>query len=282
MGGLQSALSYAGGNAFMDCEWLGEDDTEVGIVGLPFDNRVNGRSGAREGPRAMREASRLLTGCFPDMPILRDFGDVTHGIGRDSVSSQTTADLIAAGSQVSRGLVAMGGEHTVTLAALQALGTVYDASGITVVQFDAHADTWDHSPHGGVYHGSWVRAALEDGLCGRVLQCGVRVAGPDLGGAVVAADPYILRARVGDGPVYITLDVDVLDPAFAPGTGCPVPCGNASRDVDLWLRMLGGLTNVVGADVVEVCPAYDERGRTALVGAWYVAALAKLVGNCKT
>jgi agmatinase len=268
---------------------------DVALAGIPFDSGVTFRPGARFGPSAIRQGSRLLRGYHPALDVepfflqqVADAGDV----------SCTPFDIEAALSEIQAGVaellqrsghvVALGGDHTIALAMLRAVRERYGP--VAVVHFDAHLDTWG-SYFGAPYtHGTPFRRAAEEGLLARDRSVHVGIRGPlftrddlpqdsdlgfrqidtaavaELGAREVATQ---VRNRVGDAPVYISVDIDVLDPAHAPGTGTPEAGGITSRELLQLLRGLAGLP-LVGADVVEVAPAYDHAEITAIVAAHVV------------
>jgi len=257
------------------------------IAGIPLDLGTTNRSGARFGPGAIRQASRMLVdGEHPQHRVdatklpLADIGDFAIALG-DLVASIV---LIERQAQEIEHLVALGGDHGITLPLLRALAKRRGPSAL--VHFDAHVDTWPDS-FGQTYgHGSVFYHAIEEGLIDprRMVQIGIRspvsrevhdwtaargvatIRAQD----VHAADPAAIAGRigeiVGDAPVYLSMDIDVLDPAFAPGTGTPEIGGLASWQVQAILRRLQRL-RFVGMDVVEVAPAYDVAEITALAGA---------------
>lgn len=265
-------------------------DVDVMIIGAPFDGGTSFRPGARFGPRGVRSASALSRGFHPDAGVdvfqkLRccDGGDVLC-VPMDTARTLTNIearlrDIAAAGAVPAM----VGGDHTVTLGALRALAAVHGPIG--VVHLDAHSDTyppaWGIEPH----HGTIFRNAAEEGLLrdGAVIQIGVRGpfgASTDLdfaarqGFAVISAeavhrdlDGVIARVRaLGPGPVYVSFDVDAVEPAMAPGTGTPVPGGIFTWQCLALLRATAALS-VVGCDVVEVAPDFDVNEITSLLAA---------------
>ncbi len=257
------------------------------IAGIPLDLGTTNRSGARFGPGAIRQASRMLVdGEHPQHRVdatklpLADIGDFSIALG-DLVASIA---LIEEEAQELEHLVALGGDHSITLPLLRALAKRRGPSAL--VHFDAHVDTWPDSFGQSYGHGSVFYHAIEEGLIDprRMVQIGIRspvsrevhdwtaargvvtISAQD----VHAADPAAIAGRigeiVGDAPVYLSMDIDVLDPAFAPGTGTPEIGGLASWQVQAILRRLQRL-RFVGMDVVEVAPAYDVAEITALAGA---------------
>jgi agmatinase len=260
------------------------------VAGIPFDIGTTNRSGARFGPAAIRAASRMLVdGAHPQFwnePAamdIADIGDFATALGDIPASFA----LIEAQARQIGHLVALGGDHGVTLPLLRALGTGTAHHGPpALVHFDAHVDTWPDSFGQPLGHGSVFYRAIEEGLVQprRMIQIGIRspmtrevhdwtaghgvtVIGAldvhETGPAAVAAR---IRDTVGDAPVYLSFDIDVLDPAFAPGTGTPEIGGLATWQVQAILRRLGSL-RFIGMDVVEVAPAYDVAEITALAGA---------------
>lgn len=269
------------------------DRADVAVVGVPFDTGTTYRPGARFGPSAIRQASRLLrpfnphTGTFPftDQQVV-DAGDLAcTPFSSDQAVGEIEAGMRALLERVPVPIV-LGGDHTIALPVLRCLRARV-GEPIAVVHFDAHLDTWDSYFGANYTHGTPFRRAFEEGLLrsGRCVHVGVR--GPLYGiedladdsdlGFVIMSTPAVarigaeqvaddIRALVGDAPVYVSIDIDVLDPAFAPGTGTPEPGGLLSRELLAVLRHLRGI-HLVGADVVEVSPPYDAGEVTALAAA---------------
>lgn len=265
---------------------------DVAFYGIPFDIGTSNRPGARFGPRAIRAESCLLrpyhmaTRAAPfDSLVVGDIGDVPINTFNAPACVPIIRDFV--GDVVAAGAVPMGigGDHTVTHPILQAIAAHHGPVG--VVHVDAHADVNDTMFGEPVNHGSWLRRAIDEQLVDptRVVQIGLRGSGYaaddfdwviSLGGRVVPAEecwhrslaPLMdeVRASLGDGPVYLTFDIDGIDPAFAPGTGTPEIAGLTSIQGVEIIRGCRGLT-LVGCDLVEVAPAYDTSGNTALLGA---------------
>lgn len=266
---------------------------DVAIVGVPFDSSTSYRSGARFGPRAIREQSLLLWGYnnslrvdpFQTLSIV-DAGDVDV-VPVDIVATHQAIDarlseLLCAGSRV----VTLGGDHSLALPALRAHARRHGP--VAVVHFDAHPDTWDEEFPGKKYsHGTPFRRAIEEGLIdtSAYLQIGIRgpTAGPQdyldarrLGARMITLDAVMdltvegvvteIHEQVGLRPLYVSLDIDAVDPAFAPGTGTPEVGGLTSWQMLHLVRGLKGL-NLVGCDVVEVSPPYDPTQITAILAA---------------
>jgi len=268
------------------------------IAGIPYDLGTSNRPGARFGPAAIRQASRMLVdGDHPigwSEPALLDLADIgDFRIAHGDISG--TLSAIERQAKDIGHLVALGGDHTVTLGLLRAL--VPRTGPLALVHFDAHVDTWPESFGQRFGHGSPFYHAIEEGLIDphRTVQVGIRspmhkdVHDWTIGkgvtilfaeevheaGARAAADR--IRAVVGDASAYLSFDVDALDPAFAPGTGTPEIGGLFSWQAQSILRRLVGL-DFRGMDVVEVSPPYDVSEITALAAAtmaWeYLAVLA--------
>lgn len=249
----------------------------IAIIGAPFDMATSNRSGARLGPSAIREMSLTFDADrdlqYPgSQPILNgvvDAGDVMINIGDPHRSIEDRLTQLIDGGNT---LVVLGGDHSITLDSLRAH---YKKWGpIALLHFDAHPDTWkDTYPT----HGSFVTTAVKEGLIvpDYSLQVGLRTVAPDNFGIhqVYAYDFHLAHqamakfvARAGSMPVYLTFDIDVFDPAFAPGTGTPVSGGLTPREVYPLLNLLKPI-EIKGMDVVEVCPPYDCSGITALAAA---------------
>ncbi len=268
------------------------EDVDVAFIGVPFDTGVTYRVGGRFGPNAVRAASALLRPYNPNLDVKPfeilscvDYGDVAIVPGYIERSyaaiEQTVAPVVDAGVIP----ILIGGDHACTLPHLRATRSL---GPVAVIDFDSHTDAWD-SYFGEKYnHGTWMRRAIEEGLVDvdHSIEVGLRGSlyeaedwtglrselGLDylttedlftLGAEAVAAR---IRARVGDRPAFISFDIDVIDPAHAPGTGTPEAGGPSSREMLAILRALRGIS-FVGFDVVEVIPAYDPAGQTATVAA---------------
>ncbi|MBI1310140.1 agmatinase [bacterium] len=266
---------------------------DVTILGVPFDGTVSGRSGTRLGPRSIREQSMCLWGYnnalqvapFKDLKVV-DAGDV-RVVPPDVVATHRNCELAAASVLESGSrLITLGGEHSISLPLLRAHAAKYGP--LSVVQFDAHPDTWDQEYVGHRFsHGTPFRRALEEELIDPdgFVQLGIR--GPtgsaqdyadarDCVTRMLTTDEIIdtgvpavieeIQNRLAGRPVYVTLDIDAADPAFAPGTGTPEVGGLTSRELLQLVRGLAGL-QLVGFDLVEVSPPYDPSGITALLAA---------------
>ena len=273
------------------------DGVDVGVIGVPFDTATSYRSGTRFGPEAIRAVSATLRPYHPSLEVnvfeelgVVDGGDVDITPG----NAQRTAGQIDAALQplLRSGIVplVLGGDHSIVLGELRAQAAVHGPVGLVLL--DAHADTWDQYYGERYFHGTPFLRAVEEGLLepSRSLLAGMRgplyaasdldsprelgfeevISGYEL--AALGAEEYgaRVRERVGDGPCYFSFDVDVLDPAFAPGTGTPEVAGLQPRDALALLRALAGLS-FCGFDVVEVSPSYDGPGQ---ITALHAAAIA--------
>jgi agmatinase len=265
---------------------------DVALLGIPFDSGVSYRPGARFGPAAVRAGSKLLRPYNPALDVqpwaqqqVADAGDLAvnpFDIG-EAIGQIEAGASLALGSAAR--LIALGGDHTVALPLLRA--TAARHGPVALVHFDAHLDTWDTYFGAPYTHGTPFRRAVEEGLLALDSSAHVGVRGPlyssadliedaGLGFATVSTaevarrgvDEAVdrIRTRVGSRPVYLSVDIDVLDPAHAPGTGTPEPGGLTSRELQFILRGLDGL-RLVGGDVVEVSPPYDHAELTALAAA---------------
>ncbi|MCI2266000.1 agmatinase [Sediminivirga luteola] len=277
---------------------------DIAVVGVPFDTGVSYRPGARFGPAHVREASRLLRPYNPAQDIspfevqqVADAGDLVANPFNLDEAVQQVADGARALAEKAGRLVVIGGDHTI---AYPLLRTVAEKHGpVAVLHADAHLDTWDTYFGAPVTHGTPFRRASEDGLIDLTASAHLGIRGPLYGkedleddarlGFQITTSEFIeehgvpaaierLRARLGDRPVYISIDIDVLDPAHAPGTGTPEAGGLTSREL---LRIIRGLSdlNLVGADVVEVAPAYDHAQLTAVAASHVVYELVSAMGR---
>ena len=284
---------YAGPATFARLPRIDEVSSfDVAVVGMPFDSGVSYRPGARFGPGHIRAASKLLRPFNPALGVepfavqqVADAGDVSiNPFDLDEAISQIQAaadDLRSTGAK----LLTLGGDHTIALPLLRSLAGQHGK--IAVLHFDAHLDTWDTYFGAPYTHGTPFRRASEEGLLDleRCLHIGTRgplYSGTDLaedqrlGFRVIRSDDYEtdgvaaivdrMRSRLAGAPVYVSIDIDVLDPAHAPGTGTPEAGGLTSRELLHTLRGLVGL-NVIGADIVEVSPPYDHAEITGIAAA---------------
>jgi agmatinase len=284
---------FAGPDTFARLPRLSDvERASVAVLGVPFDSGVSYRPGARFGPAGIRAGSKLLR---PYHPFLNVEPWTVHQVADAGDVAANPFDIREAVAQVERAaselltmadhLVVIGGDHTIALPLLRA--TAARHGPVSLVHFDAHLDTWDTYFGMPYTHGTPFRRAVEEGLLELGTSAHVGTRGPlystgdleqdrDLGFATVSTidiarqgvDAAIDRVidRVGDRPVYVSIDIDVLDPAHAPGTGTPEPGGMTTRELQMILRGLVGV-NLVGADIVEVAPAYDHAELTTVAAA---------------
>jgi agmatinase len=268
------------------------EDVDVAVIGSPFDTGVSFRAGGRFGPSAIRAASALIRGYNPVLDVnpfevlsCVDYGDIPIIPGYIERSYEVIEREIAPVVEAGVIPLLLGGDHSVTLPHLRATRSV---GPVAVIMFDSHTDAWD-SFFGEKYnHGTWMRRAIEEGLVDvdHSIEVGLRgtVYGPqdwtilkdELGldytptvevlSQGMGATIDRIRDRVGDRPAFISFDIDVVDPAFAPGTGTPEAGGPSSAQALEIVRGLRGI-DFVGFDVVEVIPAYDPAEQTSLLAA---------------
>ena len=264
-------------------------DQPFAICGVPYDGAVTNRPGARFGPQEIRRASLMLCdGIHPHFnvslgDVLGDAGDMRLPNASPLTEVRVQIEQQAAALFEKHHCVFLGGDHSVTLPLLRAAEKRYGQ--VALVHFDAHCDTWtDHfgEPSG---HGTWTYEALKEGLVDPVktVQVGLRSSGErsareyvkDQGGLIYTARDLRgkdganlsatldeIRTRIGNTPCYLSLDIDCLDPAFAPGTGTPEPGGMTTAQAFTFVEELAGL-NFVGMDCMEVAPAYDHAELTS-------------------
>jgi agmatinase len=284
---------FAGPDTFARLPRLDDVGTAaVAILGVPFDSGVSYRPGARFGPQAIRAGSKLLRPYHPwlgvqpwDVHQVADAGDAPANPFSIEEAITQIADTARAVLGRAGHLLAIGGDHTIALPLLRAHAEKHGP--LALVHFDAHLDTWDTYFDAPYTHGTPFRRAVEEGLLALDRSAHIGIRGPlyapddltedaGLGFATIstldvadqgpAAAVERIKARVGDLPVYVSIDIDVLDPAHAPATGTPEPGGLTTRELQMILRGLQAV-GVVGADVVEVAPAYDHAELTALAAA---------------
>ncbi|OQM77603.1 agmatinase [Manganibacter manganicus] len=276
--------TYAGALSFMRRRYTKNvKEADAVVWGIPFDAAVTNRPGARFGPQAIRRASAIFDN-DPQYPFARDlfenlavvdYGDCLldsgNHAGAPAAIEREATKVLKSGAF----LLTLGGDHFVTYPVLKAYAAIHGP--LALVQFDAHQDTW---PDDGkrIDHGSFVTRAVREGIidADRSIQIGIRTHAPDTFGIKIlhgheidemrASDiAYAIVERTGGRKTYVTFDIDCLDPAYAPGTGTPVAGGPSSARILSTLRQLGQI-DIVGADIVEVAPAYDHADITAIAG----------------
>ena len=284
-GSAWGEATYSGATSFLRRRYTRDfRGVDVAVTGIPFDTATTNRPGTRFGPRAIRAESTQLAWSGPygwrvnpmTALAIADCGDCAFDFGRpeavpDAIEAHARAILEAGPA-----LLSLGGDHFVSYPLLKAHAARHGP--LSLVHFDAHSDTWDDED-GRIDHGTMFFHAAREGLVdpSRSVQVGIRTVNPDTRGFRILDAPWVhghggaataaaIRETVGEAPVYLTFDIDCLDPCFAPGTGTPVVGGLSTAQARAILRALAGL-DVVGADLVEVAPPYDVAGVTALAGA---------------
>ena len=289
--------------------------TSIAVVGIPFDSGSTYRPGARFGPEAIRNASRLLRrynlnqGCYPfSFHQVSDYGDLS--INPFNLT-KATEDIYTGITEVLRDtphLVCLGGDHTLSYPVLRALVHQRelthgpDAPRPVLLHFDSHFDTWEEYFGESVTHGTPFKRVLDEGLIDVDHSMHVGIHGSINDYAEIDADRKLgyqtifmqeyhqhgtdwavtkIRERIGDRPVYLSIDVDVVDPAYAPGTGTPEPGGFSSREMLACLAGLAGL-EIIGGDIVEVNPSYDHAQITAQLGATLAYEIISLITKYKS
>jgi guanidinopropionase len=280
---------YAGISTFMRAAARPvEPDLDIALVGVPLDLGATYRMGARHGPEGVRNASRLIRQVNPTTQVapyrlcnIADVGDAPTDPLSVEHSIALIADFYRQIHAVGAAPISIGGDHTVPLPVLRAIA---GDRPVGLVQIDSHADTFDDFMGTKYNHATFVRRAVEEGLLDprRVIQIGLRGTrygdddtdyGKQVGLRMITMDEYEDMGRaevieeikrvVGNGPTYVTIDIDGLDPKDAPGTGVPEPGGIMMRDAQMILRRLTGL-DIVGGDICEVVPALDPTGITCI------------------
>ena len=284
--GTRPEPTYAGAASFMRRKYSRDlAGVDLVVTGVPLDTATTNRPGARFGPRAVRAASTIMAWERPyDMPFdpfdrlaVVDYGDCYFDFGRpetvpDAIQAHA-AGILAQGP----GLLSIGGDHFVSFPLLKAYAEKL-GEPLSLIHFDAHSDTWEDES-GRIDHGTMFYHAARQGIVepAHSVQIGLRTRNPDTLGFNVLDGPWVhkhgidavieeTRNVVGDRPVYLTFDIDCLDPSYAPGTGTPVCGGLTTHQAMSIVRGLCGI-NLVGMDLVEVAPAYDVGEITALAGA---------------
>ncbi|ARE39662.1 Agmatinase [Rhodovulum sp. P5] len=295
--GMAYENAFGGVTSFMR-RMLTKDLTgvDLAVTGVPFDQAVTNRPGTRLGPRAIREASTLQAfdapfgwgfNPFESFDIV-DYGDLAFDYASVAEFPAVLQAHIAGILEAGAGCIALGGDHSISLPILRAHAARHGP--LALVQFDAHTDTWADDDPTRIDHGTMFRKAVNEGLidAARSVQVGIRTDNPDTMGIMILDAPFVhdhgakaavarIREIVGDAKVYLSFDIDALDPAFAPGTGTPVWGGLTSAQAAAMLRGLAGI-DLVGGDVVEVSPPFDPAGITAIAGAHVAVELICLWG----
>jgi agmatinase len=285
---------FAGIRTFMRAPHVTDlSGVDAAVYGIPFDTATSYRTGARFGPEAIRCASALMRPYHPALDVnvvdalsIVDYGDLPVSPGDTERTYAQVEEMLEpiVGAEVFP--LALGGDHSITLAELRVVARRHGP--LALVQLDSHCDTWEEYFGQKYFHGTTFKRAVEEGLldASASVQAGMR--GPvydssdldearDLGFTVIESEALrglgperyaaLVLEKVGERPVFLSFDIDFLDPAFAPGTGTPEIAGFSTAEAVALLRSLRGI-DLVACDVVEVCPAYDGAGQpTALAAA---------------
>ncbi|WP_293447743.1 agmatinase [Planktotalea sp.] len=295
--GLSNENTFGGATSFLRRRYTKDlTGVDLAITGVPFDQATTNRTGTRLGPRAIREASSLQA---PDAPYgwgydplselnVVDYGDLAFDYAMVSAFPDTLTAHIRGILDAGAASICLGGDHYISFPILKAYAKKYGP--LSLIQFDAHTDTWQDDNMERIDHGTMFYKAIKLGLIdpARSVSIGIRTDNPDTMGVNIldarwvhengpAAVAKRVKEIVGNRETYVTFDIDCLDPAFAPGTGTPVWGGLASWQAAAILRDLAGI-NMVGGDIVEVSPSFDMTGATAIAGAHVAVELMSLWG----
>ena len=291
-------ITFGGAASFLRRKYTKDlTGVDIAVTGVPFDQAVTNRPGTRFGPRAIREASALQA---PDAPYgwdfdvlsefaIADYGDLAFDHANVPAFPAALTAHIKGILDAGAASLVLGGDHYISFPILKAYAEKYGP--ISLLQFDAHTDTWQDDDLARIDHGTMFYKAVKSGIVDPAtsVQVGIRTVNEDtLGVNIIDAaeaheiGPAAVVARVkeilGDRPTYLTWDIDALDPAYAPGTGTPVWGGLTSAQGAAMLRGLAGI-NIVGGDVVEVSPPFDTTGATAIAGAHVATEILCLLGH---
>ena len=284
--GLSNENTFGGITSFLRRTYTKDlNGVDLAVTGVPFDQAVTNRPGTRLGPRAIREASSLQA---PDAPYgwdidpmsemnVVDYGDLAFDYANIPAFPAALTAHITGILDAGAASLCLGGDHYISFPILRAYASKFGP--LSLLQFDAHSDTWADDDMDRVDHGTMFYKAVKEGLIdpARSVQVGIRTTNEDTLGVNIIdarevhligpqATAQKIKSILKDHQTYVTFDVDGLDPAYAPGTGTPVWGGLTSAQVSIILRDLAGI-NMVGGDVVEVSPPYDTTGATAIAGA---------------
>jgi agmatinase len=298
--GLSFENAFGGATSFLRRRYSKDlAGVDVAVTGIPFDQAVTNRPGTRLGPRAIREASALQAFDPPygwpidvlsDLAIV-DYGDMAFDYADVPAFPARLTEHMRTILNAGAASVTLGGDHYISFPILKAYAEKFGP--LSLLQFDAHTDTWADDDMSRVDHGTMFYKAVKSGLVdpARSVQVGIRTVNEDtLGVNIIDArevhetGPRAVAKKIksilGDHPAYLTFDIDGLDPAYAPGTGTPVWGGLTSAQVAVILREIAGI-NLKGGDVVEVSPPFDTTGATAIAGAHVATEILCLLGWSK-
>lgn len=285
--GLTFENAFGGAPSFLRRKYTKDlTGADLAITGVPFDQAVTNRTGARLGPRAIREASTLQPydppygwGFDPltEFAVV-DYGDLAFDYAKVSEFPKTLTNHIKGILDQGVGTVTLGGDHYISFPILKAYAEKF-GKPLSLLHFDAHSDTWVDDDFDRIDHGTMFYKAIKLGLIDPAtsVQVGIRTHNDDTMGMNIidarevhetgpAAVAQKIKSILGDRPTYVSFDIDCLDPAFAPGTGTPVWGGLSTGQAAIILRDIAGI-NMLGGDIVEVSPPFDTTGATAVAGA---------------
>ena len=290
-------LTFAGATSFLRRKYTKDlTGVDIAVTGVPFDQAVTNRPGTRLGPRAIREASALQA---PDPPYgwpfdvmsecaIVDYGDLAFDYANIPAFPGALKAHIKGILDAGAASLVLGGDHYISFPILQAHAEKYGP--LSLLQFDAHTDTWPDDDMNRVDHGTMFYKAVKSGIVdpARSVQVGIRTTNEDTLGVNIidarevhelgpVATAQKIKDILGNHPTYLTFDIDGLDPAFAPGTGTPVWGGLTSAQASIMLRDIAGV-QIVGGDIVEVSPPFDTTGATAIAGAHIATEILCLIG----
>jgi agmatinase len=289
--------AFGGATSFLRRKYTKDlTGVDIAITGVPFDQAVTNRTGTRMGPRAIREASSLQPFDQPygwDFDVMSefaiaDYGDLAFDYAQVSEFPATLTRHISGILDAGAASVCLGGDHYISFPILKAYAEKFGP--MSLLHFDAHSDTWPDDDMERIDHGTMFYKAIKLGYVDAAtsVQVGIRTHNDDTMGVTTidarevhergtAAAVEKIKAVLGDNPVYLTFDIDALDPAFAPGTGTPVWGGLTTWQAAAMLRDLAGI-NIQGGDIVEVSPPFDTTGATAIAGAHVATEICCLLG----
>ncbi|MCY4305019.1 MAG: agmatinase [Aestuariivita sp.] len=295
--GLSFELTFGGAVSFLRRKYTKDlTDVDIAVTGVPFDQAVTNRPGTRLGPRQIWEASTLQA---PDPPYgwpfdplselsIVDYGDLAFDYADISSFPALLTTHIRKILKADVASICLGGDHYISYPILKAYAQKFGP--MSLIQFDAHTDTWVDDNASRLDHGTMFYKAIKTGLVDpeRSVQVGIRTTNPDTLGVKILDARWVhengtfltverIREIIGDHPAYLSFDIDSLDPAFAPGTGTPVWGGLASWQIAAILRDLAGI-NLKGGDVVEVSPPFDVSSATAIAAAHVATQIICLIG----
>ena len=284
--GISTEPTYAGATSFMRRKYSRDlDGVDLVVTGVPLDTATTNRPGARLGPRAIRTASSMIAWERPygteadpfEQLAVCDYGDCFFDFGRPETVPAAIEEHAFSIIDQGPALLTLGGDHFISYPLIKAHVRKHGGP-LSLIHFDAHSDTWADEA-GRVDHGTMFWHAAREGLVdpAHSVQIGLRTTNDDTLGFNVLDGPWVhehgvdaviaeTRRHVGDRPVYLTFDIDCLDPSYAPGTGTPVCGGLTTHQAIRILRGLAGI-KLIGMDLVEVAPAYDVGEITGLAGA---------------